>query len=304
MKLAGDLAEFSLADLVQVSGVAGRTCCVKVMTAGGNGALYLEAGEVVSAAYEDLTGFEALVALVAARAGHFEVENDAAPPRPTMSGKVQNLLIEANARIVAGKVPTPRRQAPAAPRATALPETAAMLAPIATAAGGSDRFAGDRRGRGLWIGGVAALALLGAAGWLTFARGDAAARGGSGGGDPNRPAAAAPALPATAEAAASPAAAALEVTQLTGPGDAKPALLSGQPPAAPDSSSGLKPTIVCRLLIGADGRVIEAKIYRSRLDLGSFEDAALDAVRGYRFSPGRHAGAPVPVWINWPVAFR
>ncbi|HEY6322932.1 MAG TPA: DUF4388 domain-containing protein [Thermoanaerobaculia bacterium] len=41
MKLAGDLAEFSLADLVQVAGVAGRTCCLRVMAADGNGTLYL-----------------------------------------------------------------------------------------------------------------------------------------------------------------------------------------------------------------------------------------------------------------------
>ena len=298
MKLAGDLAEFSLADLVQVAGVAGRACCVKVMAAEGNGALYLEAGEVVSAAYEDLTGFEAVVALVAARAGHFEVENGAAPPRHTMSGKVQSLLIDANARIVAGQVPTPRRKAPAPSPAAAPP----------TPAAGPGRFAGRERalargtfprpGRGLLIGGIAGLVLLGAAGWLTFARGDAAARGGFGGGDSNPPVDAAPARPAPAATAA------IEVTQLTGPDDAKPALISGPPPAAPDSTSSLKPTIVCRLLIGADGRVAEAKIYRSRLDLGSFEDAALDAVRGYRFSPGRHAGAPVPVWINWPVTFR
>jgi protein TonB len=66
----------------------------------------------------------------------------------------------------------------------------------------------------------------------------------------------------------------------------------------------LKPTIVCRLLIAADGRVADAKIYRSRLDLAAFEDAALDAVRQYRFTPGRLSGAPVPVWINWPVTFR
>ncbi len=48
----------------------------------------------------------------------------------------------------------------------------------------------------------------------------------------------------------------------------------------------------------------DAKIYRSRLDLGAFEDAALDAVRRYRFSPGRLAGEPVAVWISWPVSFR
>ena len=81
MKLAGDLAEFSLADLVQVAGVARRTCAVRVLAADGNGTPYLHGGEVVSAVFEDLSGFDAFVALVAAHAGHFQVENGAQPER-------------------------------------------------------------------------------------------------------------------------------------------------------------------------------------------------------------------------------
>jgi hypothetical protein len=110
MKLAGDLAEFSLADLVQVAGLARRTCCVRVMTAEGNGALYLEAGDVVSATCEDLSGFDAFVALVDARAGHFQVEQEAHPTERNLQGNVQKLLLEANTRIEAGEVPRPRRR--------------------------------------------------------------------------------------------------------------------------------------------------------------------------------------------------
>jgi len=109
---------------------------------------------------------------------------------------------------------------------------------------------------------------------------------------------------AGAAAPVAPARQAIEATQLTGPRDAPPTLVSGPPPVAPDPNAALKPTIVCRLLIGAEGSVADAKIYRSRLDLAAFEDAALDAVRKYRFTPGRLAGAPIPVWINWPVTFR
>jgi TonB family protein len=277
MKLAGDLAEFSLADLVQVAGVAGRTCCVRVMAADGNGTLYLHGGEVVSAVFENLGGFDAFVALLAARAGHFQVENGASPEQRNLQGNVQKLLLEANARIEAGGVPKPeRRPMPPAPVSASTP--AAAAGPARAAA------------RGWWIGVAAALLLLGAVGWLAFARHDAAA----GAGDP----------PAAAGAPAAATQPAIEATLLTGPADALPALITGAPPASPDPAATLKPTIVCRLLVAADGRVADAKIYRSRLDLATFEDTALDAVRQYRFAPGRQAGRPVPVWINWPVTFR
>src|SRR5260370_8686040 len=97
MKLAGDLAEFSLADLVQIAGVAGRTCCVRVLAADGNGTLYLQGGEVVSAVFEDLVGFDAFVALVAARAGHFQGENGAVPEQPTIQANVPKLLLHPTA---------------------------------------------------------------------------------------------------------------------------------------------------------------------------------------------------------------
>lgn len=277
MRLAGDLAEFSLADLVQVAGVAGRTCCVRVMAADGNGTLYLDGGEVVSAVFENLGGFDAFVALLAARAGHFQVENGASPEQRNLQGNVQKLLLEANARIEAGGVPKPQRR----------PVPPARVAASTPAAAGPARAAG----RGWWIGIATALLLLGAVGWLAYARHDAAAAAGG------VPAAAGAPVPAATQPA-------VEATLLTGPADAVPSLVAGEAPASPDPAATLKPTIVCRLLVAADGRVADAKIYRSRLDLTTFEDAALDAVRRYRFAPGRRAGRPVPVWINWPVTFR
>jgi TonB family protein len=291
MKLAGDLAEFSLADLVQVAGIAGRTCCVRVLAADGNGTLYLQSGEVVSAVFENLTGFDAFAALVAARAGHFQVENGAVPEQRNMQGNVQKLLLEANTRIESGDVPKALRRPLPAP----LPQAAATAATAAPAATGASRPA-SAAGRRLWIGVAAALLLVAAASWLAFVRHDATS--GTGNAPGGGPAAGASTAPAPA---ARPA---VEATQLTGPRDAPPTLISGPPPAAPDPTATLKPTIVCRVLIGADGRVADVKVYRSRLDLAAFEDAAVDAVRKYRFTPGRQAGAPVPVWINWPVTFR
>jgi TonB family protein len=273
MKLAGDLAEFSLADLVQVAGVAGRVCCIRVMAAEGNGVLYLDNGEVVGAAYENLAGFDAFTGLVAARAGHFQVEDGAAPEARTPLGGVQRLLLEANARIESGRVPQPRKR---------------VMPAGAGAAPGRPPAAGQGHAPSLWIGGGAvALLLLGALSWLALARHDVAARAGG-----------------APQAAATPAEPALEAAQLTAAGDAVPVLAVGRPPVAPDPGAVLKPTIVCRLLVDSSGRVADAKIYRSRLDLASFEDAALDAARQYRFIPGRRAGKPVAVWINWPLSFR
>ena len=280
MKLAGDLAEFSLADLVQVAGLAGRTCGIKILAAEGNGTLFLEGGEVVGAIYEDLAGFDAFVALMTAHAGHFQVENGATAPERNLQGNVQRLLLEANSRIEAGEVPRPRRKA--MPAAAPLPSPATSI-PAAPA----------RRSR-WFVAGAAALLLLAAVSWLAFARHDLAANGaGTGTERPERAA-------ARVEAAVP----AVEATQLGGAGDALPALVSGTPPATPDPASGLKPTIVCRLRIDATGKVAEAKIYRSRMDLAAFEEAALDAVQKYRFTPGRKAGKTVPVWMSWPVTFR
>jgi TonB family protein len=95
----------------------------------------------------------------------------------------------------------------------------------------------------------------------------------------------------------------VDAAQLTGKGDALPTLLVGKPPASPATALPLSPTIVCRLLIAPDGTVARAQIFRSRLELTPYEDAALQAVQHYRFTPATRAGQPVAAWINWPVRF-
>ena len=117
---------------------------------------------------------------------------------------------------------------------------------------------------------------------------------------------AAPASIATVGLAAtpeSPAPPPLEAATLDQPGDAPPQLAAGVPPQPPAQALPLSPTIVCRLLVGADGAVHKAQIFRSRLELAQYEDAALAAVQRYRFIPARHAGRPVAVWLDWPVQF-
>src|SRR5262249_6144641 len=67
--------------------------------------------------------------------------------------------------------------------------------------------------------------------------------------------------------------------------------------------TALSPNVVVRVRIDAAGKVAEAKIYRARAELADFEQAALEAVEHYRFSPARKQGASVSAWLNLPVSF-
>jgi TonB family protein len=96
---------------------------------------------------------------------------------------------------------------------------------------------------------------------------------------------------------------AMEASQLTGRGDEPPQLLVGPLPKVPTQALPLSPTIVCRLLIDTHGAVVKASVFRSRLDLTEYEDAALAAVQRWQFKPALRAGRPVAAWINWPVRF-
>jgi len=102
---------------------------------------------------------------------------------------------------------------------------------------------------------------------------------------------------------ASVAAAAIDAMALEGPQDSHPELIQGQPPGTPNVDVPLAPTIVCRVLIDDQGKVSDARVYRPRLDLASFEEEALRAIKTYVFKPAVKDGRPVAVWINWPITF-
>ena len=136
------------------------------------------------------------------------------------------------------------------------------------------------------LGAVIAAAAVGGAWWLK-----------------TRPLTTAPATAAVPAAAAPVEPPPVDGSQLTGPGDAPPKLIAGKPARLPSATLPLSPTIICRLLVGRDGSVTRAQVFRSRLELQIYEDAAITAAQGYRFTPAQHAGAPVAAWINWPVRF-
>jgi TonB family protein len=54
--------------------------------------------------------------------------------------------------------------------------------------------------------------------------------------------------------------------------------------------------------VDTDGRAHEVRIVRS-LGMG-LDEKALEAIRGWKFEPGRKDGIPVAVQVNVEVSFR
>ncbi len=77
------------------------------------------------------------------------------------------------------------------------------------------------------------------------------------------------------------------------------------PPDYPRASrrNGEQGTVIVRIRISADGHVEEARVHQSsghpRLD-----EAALEAISAWRFSPAREDDRPVPGVLDVPVGFR
>lgn len=125
----------------------------------------------------------------------------------------------------------------------------------------------------------------------------------------------------------------VDISDLLGPRDVVPALLSGMPPPAPEDSPVL-PTILCRVVLDPRGTVYEVRVFHPRSGLDAFEEAAvaavrqyggnvieaevvepidelelyeriaLDTVNTYRFTVGEREGVPVAAWIPWSVLFQ
>jgi protein TonB len=59
-------------------------------------------------------------------------------------------------------------------------------------------------------------------------------------------------------------------------------------------------TVVVRVLIGADGTAQKAEIQRSS-GFARLDKAALDAVLGWRYVPGKRGGVPEAMWYTVPI---
>jgi protein TonB len=66
--------------------------------------------------------------------------------------------------------------------------------------------------------------------------------------------------------------------------------------------AGIEGRVVVTMLVGKDGHVREVAVMQSTADC--LNDAALDAARGFLFTPAYMNNGPVTVWINVPFNFR
>jgi TonB family protein len=87
--------------------------------------------------------------------------------------------------------------------------------------------------------------------------------------------------------------------------DEPPVLIYFEKPVYPAFSreSGIEGTVAVKVVVGRDGKVIEAVILGSDVT-SEMEQAALDAARGCLFKPGKQRGKPVPVAVKVPFEFR
>jgi protein TonB len=76
-------------------------------------------------------------------------------------------------------------------------------------------------------------------------------------------------------------------------------------PAYPDAARrmGIEGTALLKIRILEDGAVGEVHITRSA-GHSSLDEAAVEAVRRWRFEPARRDGRPIQVWASLPIRFR
>lgn len=74
-----------------------------------------------------------------------------------------------------------------------------------------------------------------------------------------------------------------------------------QPPARA-RQKGISGVVLVSLLIGVDGRVQDVDVLESR-PTGVFDEAAITAVKQWRYTPAQYQGEPVPLRIDVPIRF-
>jgi TonB family protein len=294
MALSGNTRELSLADLILVKSHDPGNYRLRLSGPAGDGILLIQSGRVVHAAYGELPAADAAYLLVTEEAVDFNVEADVDIPAQTVDFSAQELLMEAMRRFDEGILRKPKpvtmtmgtgassRRAPPRPRAREArksPEAEALRRAM-----GHFLFAEPetptslmrRRSTLLWALplGMALVVGLVLAAFRTGTFTSAAHRE------------------------------VVRLSDLGGPRDALPVLLSGGPALAPsEADPGFHPTILYRIRIDREGNVYPQRPREPRPELAPFEAAAADALRTYRFAPAIREGVPVPIEINWAVDF-
>ena len=87
--------------------------------------------------------------------------------------------------------------------------------------------------------------------------------------------------------------------------DASPLYRVNPPPRYPTSARrrGYQGTVLIEVLVGDTGRVIDLRLAQSS-GHGVLDNAALEAVRTWRFIPGSRDERPVDMWVRVPVRFE
>jgi TonB family protein len=83
-----------------------------------------------------------------------------------------------------------------------------------------------------------------------------------------------------------------------------PVLVTRATPVYPPMAvmAGIEGRVVIKMLVGKDGHVHEAAVESSQAEC--LNDAALEAARGYLFTPAYMNNGPVSVWITVPFSFK
>ena len=87
--------------------------------------------------------------------------------------------------------------------------------------------------------------------------------------------------------------------------DEAPQLLTYVKPAYPElaMSAGIEGTVLLRVLVGEDGKVLSVDVLRSDVT-PAMEAAAMTAARRFRFRPAKQGTIPVKAHMAVPVEFR
>jgi periplasmic protein TonB len=89
------------------------------------------------------------------------------------------------------------------------------------------------------------------------------------------------------------------------PYDRAPVLMAFTPPRYPPLAreAGIEGTVVVRVLVGDDGKVVDAVVLSSDVT-DTMAAAAVDAARRCRFRPAKQQDRAVPAWVAVPFQFR
>lgn len=129
----GTLRHVSLADVIQIECLGGRSCILEIYAPSVRGEIYIESGTIVHAVAGTLIGDKAFQRLLSLIGGDFHLQNYREPAERTVRGTWEYLLIEAarvrdEARQIRASADTLRMVRESAPTASAEPRD--ELAPM------------------------------------------------------------------------------------------------------------------------------------------------------------------------------